>query len=227
MMKHDLPLTLYDLSELTGVEPRTLRSWVADGLLVAPDKSGRGATYPGINLYRAQVVKAWKGYKSMSEISRLFLTASDDQIREWAAGRRPEEREDRGSALDYLAKITPRAGSAAMGRPTASRRDLLPSDQSQPPSPQSGRFGSNTNHDLFSERTLDDLTALERLVLQLEQFLNGTFQKRVRGETWTRMAVTRDLELSVRGNLDPDELAQFERLAGQLRTILTGRMNHE
>lgn len=227
MMKHDLPLTLYELSERTGVEPRTLRSWVADGLLVAPDKSGRGATYPGINLYRAQVVKAWKGYKSMSEISRLFLTASDDQIRDWAAGRRPEEREDRGSALDYLAKITPRAGISAKGRPTSGSRDYLPSDQSQPPSPQPGRFGSTTDRGLFSEDSLGDLTALERLVLQLEQFLNGSFQKRVRGETWTRMAVTRDLELSVRGNLDPDELAQFERLAGQLRTILTGRINHE
>jgi DNA-binding transcriptional MerR regulator len=221
MMKQDHPLTLYELSERTGIEPRTLRSWVADGLLVAPDKSGRGATYPGINLYRAQVVKALKGRKSMSEISRLFLTASDEQVREWAAGRRPEDRQDRGSALDYLSRINARSGSVA--------KASLPLTDSQA-SRGAGSQGQGADRGPLLDRidrTSGEFTALEHLVLQLDQFLNGSFLRRVRGETWTRLAVTRDLELSVRGNLEPDEIEQFERLAGQLRAILTGRIKHE
>ncbi len=217
-MKHDHPLTLYELSERTGVESRTLRSWVSDGLLVAPDKSGRGATYPEINLYRALVVKALKGRKSMSEISRLFLTASDEQIREWAAGRRPEDRDDRGSALDYLSRINARSGAAAKASLPLPDRQASRGEGSQ---------WQGVDRGPLLDRTSGELTALERLVLQLDQFLNGSFLRRVRGETWTRLAVTRDLELSVRGNLEPDEIEQFERLAGQLRAILTGRIKHE
>ncbi len=208
-MKHDHPLTLDELSERSGVEPRTLRSWVADGLLVAPDKSGRGATYPGINLYRAQVVKALKGRKSMSEISRLFLTASDEQIREWATGRRPEDREDRGSALDYLSRVKARSGASVKASlPVTYREPSLSEDShGQGSEGRSWRNAPSADSGPLPDQIFDELTALERLVLQLDQFLNGSFLKRVKGETWTRLAVTRDLELSVRGNLEPDELA--------------------
>ena len=49
----DDDISLDDLSDLTGVERRTLRSWVADGLLSAPLKVGRGALYPRANVDRA------------------------------------------------------------------------------------------------------------------------------------------------------------------------------
>ncbi|MFD1807566.1 MerR family transcriptional regulator [Gemmobacter lanyuensis] len=41
MLEHDL--TLEELSQRTAIEPRTLRSWVSEGLLAPPLKAGRGA----------------------------------------------------------------------------------------------------------------------------------------------------------------------------------------
>lgn len=229
MMKHDHTLTLYELSERTGIEARTLRSWVADGLLIAPDKSGRGATYPGINLDRALVVRALKGQKSMGDIRRMFLTASDDQIRDWAAGRLPEDREDRGSALDYLSGLQARSGAPTKTSlpPLSSEAPGREDSQGWAAEKQIRRSRPGFDRGPQFDQSFGDLAALERLVIQLDQLLNGAFLKRVRGETWTRLSVTRDLELSVRGNLEPDELAQFEHLAGQLRSILTGRIKHE
>ena len=226
-MKHDHPLTLYELSERTGIEARTLRSWVADGLLVAPDKSGRGATYPGINLDRVKAVLALKGRKSMAEIARMFLTASDDQVRDWAAGRLPEDREERGSALDYLSRVHMRPDASAESSLLSSKAPRREDGQGWSPEKQlRGRHTGFERDSLFNQN-FGDLAALERLVRQLDQLLNGSLLKRVRGETWTRLSVTRDLELSVRGSLEPEELAQFELLASQLRSILTGRIKHE
>ena len=51
--------------------------------------------------------------------------------------------------------------------------------------------------------------------------------RRARGTIWTRISVTPDLEISVRGDLDPIERDIFEQLADQLRAILTGRTKHD
>ena len=79
-------LTLEELSERTGVEARTLRSWVSDGLLSPPLKGGRGARYPASNVDRALAVRALKDLHglSMSEIGRRFMMATEERIREWA-----------------------------------------------------------------------------------------------------------------------------------------------
>lgn len=215
MITPDNKISLYDLSEKTGVEARTLRSWIAADLLAGPDKAGRGALYPESNIDRALAVLALKEKHSMSEISRMFLTASDEQIQDWAAGRIPES-SGRSSTLDYIQSIRSRAPASA-----------------EKPSAKGGRDDDYSNKARMHPRMKNfdpasgDLAAIERLLLQLDQLVSGSFSKRVRGETWTRIGVTRDIELSVRGSLKPDELRQFEVLAGQLRTILTGRIKHE
>lgn len=208
-------ISLYDLSEKTGVEARTLRSWIAADLLAGPDKAGRGALYPESNIDRVQAVLALKEKYSISEISRMFLTASDELIQDWAAGRIPENSE-RNSPLDYIKSIRSRA----------------PKNTDMPSA--IGLLDGNYPHEMRTHHRMknsdsagEDLAAIERLLLQLDQLVNGSFAKRVRGETWTRMGVTRDIELSVRGTLRPDELRQFEILAGQLRTILTRRIKNE
>ena len=215
MMTPNPMISLYDLSEKTGVEARTLRSWIAADLLIAPIKGGRGALYPESNINRAHAVLALKGMYSMSEISRMFLTASEDQIQDWAAGRIPDNG-PRSSTLDYLGAVKAR---------TSPPKGKVPPEDARVPD-----FLTRTNasHSMKpTDPASGDLTALERLLVQLDHLVNGSFSKRVRGETWTRIGVTRDLELSVRGSLRPDELRQFEVLAGQLRTILTGRITHE
>lgn len=212
-------ISLFDLSEVTGVEARTLRSWVADGLLSPPDKAGRGAMYPATNIDRVRAVLALKGKHSMTEIASMFRTANAEQIRGWALGE-VEEGTTRSPLLDFTRAIKPQ---------------MMGTKGSEFGKPKSQVLSSASDDDPLTLSLMmkhpdvnpGELAALERLLLQLDQLVNGSFSKRVRGETWTRLAVTRDIELSIRGPLRPDELKQFELLAGQLRTILTGRISHE
>ena len=45
MATHSQPLTLAELAQATGVPGRTIRFYIARGLLPGPGKAGRGATY--------------------------------------------------------------------------------------------------------------------------------------------------------------------------------------
>jgi hypothetical protein len=44
-----------------------------------------------------------------------------------------------------------------------------------------------------------------------------------RSDEWIRIGITPDVELSVRGPLDPEQRARLERCAELMRDILTGR----
>jgi hypothetical protein len=86
--------------------------------------------------------------------------------------------------------------------------------------------GAEPAKQLSEERTAD-LANIERLILQLEKVLETPAPRRSRGSIWTRISVTPDLELSVRGDLEPRERILFEQLADQLRAILTGRARND
>ncbi|TCJ41282.1 helix-turn-helix domain-containing protein [Frankia sp. BMG5.11] len=209
-------LTLEELGKRTGVEPRTLRSWVSDGLLSPPLKSGRGARYPASNINRALAVLALKDIHglSMSEIGRRFMVAAEDQLLEWASERSPTSA-PRGSARDYLSRIQGRSTSPKSARRSTAASASSPFDHQPAPvplKPQSGPRGERSG----------GLANIERLILQLEQLLQSPIPRRSRGALWTRISVTPDLEFSVRGDLEPRERILFEQLADQFRAILTG-----
>lgn len=50
-------LTLQELSTETGVEPRTIRSYVEKGVIPGPDSLGRGARYSRETLDRLKVLQ--------------------------------------------------------------------------------------------------------------------------------------------------------------------------
>lgn len=219
--------TLEELSQRTGVEARTLRSWVSEGLLSPPLKQGRGARYPASNADRALAVRVLKDLHgfSFTEISRRFMMASDEEIRAWASEAGPIVK-TAGSARDYIKTIRER--SHASGK--QNRRDISGRDRAVPPPllPRQLRDASGPSR-VFEKggRREAELASLEKLIFQLEQALEAPAPRRSRGSIWTRIRITPDLELSVRGELDPAERVLFEQLADQLRAILTGRSKHD
>ena len=227
----NIELTLEELSERTGVEPRTLRSWVSEGLLSPPLKSGRGARYPASNADRALAVRALKDLHglSLSEIGRRFMMATEDQIREWALEAGPTTVSS-GSARDYLRRI--QAHSAAA---TPAQRSMefpgkkISSSASERPSPEQGfsKPSMQSYRMPRSEERQSELASIERLIFQLEKVLEAPAPRRARGAVWTRISVTPDLELSVRGDLEPRERVLFEQLADQFRAILIGRAKND
>lgn len=152
------------------------------------------------------------------------MMATEDQIREWALEAGPTTATS-GSARDYLRRIHTR--SPAEEPPLRSMELLekrLPSGASERPSfeRRSNKPPILSHRRARSDEHQAELASIERLILQLEQVLETPAPRRSRGAAWTRISVTPDLELSVRGDLEPRERVLFEQLADQFRAILTG-----
>ncbi len=218
-------ITLEELSERTGVEPRTLRSWISEGLLSPPSKSGRGATYPATNVERAKAVLTLKNSYGMTlaDIGRRFMTATEEQIEEWAEELLTATR-SRGSAREYLRNI-----EAQKKVPLAYKMAPIPRARSEGQHSEERRDLFGDKKPRFSERREakrlereESLASIEQLIVSLEELFEGPAPRRARGMIWNRISITPDLELSIRGKLEPRERALFEQLADQLRAILIG-----
>lgn len=234
MTEQDHPevgLSLEELSEISGVEPRTLRSWVSEGMLSPPLKPGRGAKYPSSNADRALAVKVLKEVHglSFSEIGRKFILESEDKIREWALEARsiPAVKD---SALNYLRRVELKnQANQPLQSPPVQRQ--LKSIESHTHANEISELtfsssNSTDNSDHFRGQSTVN-TAIEQLIMQLQEILGAPAPRRSRGSIWTRISVTPDLEISVRGEFQPQERVLFEQLADHFRIILTGGSNHD
>jgi len=213
-------ITLEDLSASTGVEPRTLRSWVSEGLLLPPLRSGRGAIYPRSNADRALAIRALKDIHglTLAKIGRLFLTASDEQIGKWAA----EAQRPQGSARDYLRALRKPGTRAPDESDERSALPLIATAYSMAPWPD--RSGEDRPPLLPpGAQGFPDLGRIEKLVALLQSLLAAPAPRRAQGTTWTRIEITPDLEIAVRGELTPSERHLFLQLADQLRALLNER----
>jgi DNA-binding transcriptional MerR regulator len=71
-------MTLAELSDASGVPARTLRFYIARGLLSGPAKAGRGATYTDDHLRRVEQIKKWQVEgRMLSEIGRELAGPPD------------------------------------------------------------------------------------------------------------------------------------------------------
>src|SRR4051812_26756812 len=75
-------LTLSDLARMTGTERRTIRSYIAEGLLRGPDTLGRNASYSRHHLDRLRAIRVLRDQDrlGLTEIRRQFLTLNDEGI---------------------------------------------------------------------------------------------------------------------------------------------------
>ena len=234
-------LSLEEISEATGVERRTLRSWVAEGLLAPPSKAGRGATYPASNVDRALAVRALQDVHGMqlAEIRKRLMLADEAQIRAWAAeGRTPQLR--LSSARDYLRSIDHGRTGRADPRDDHLRRlqDQRVAARHEPPEapwPGAGKKASEWQRSLDKEELWQrkkasvarDLAGIEALVVVLEASVRVPPGRRARGSEWVRIPITPDMELMVRGELAPPDRATLERVADLIRAILTGGISND
>jgi DNA-binding transcriptional MerR regulator len=81
--------TLEELAQKVGENPRTIRSWIAQGLLLGPDQRGRYARYSSAHLQR------------VLEIQRLKQAMPLDRVRQVLSGVSSPE-----SALSYIRSLS-------------------------------------------------------------------------------------------------------------------------
>jgi DNA-binding transcriptional MerR regulator len=97
--------TLNELANLAGVTPRTVRYYLAQGLLPAVGVAGPGAKYDDGHLARLRLIKRLqREHQPLAEIRRR-LEALDDQTI-LAVAAEPEPAPPAESALEYIRRVT-------------------------------------------------------------------------------------------------------------------------
>lgn len=191
--------SLAELADATGIEERTIRSYIERGLLAGAQTRGRGASYSREHLSRLLVVKSLRRARpniGLSEI-RIFLQ-----------GLSPEQ-------IDGLAtgsiSAAPRAFAAIATDENGSQDAAKEHSSEHTDEVDSVRF----------EQSATKLTGVERLLCLLRRVSGSTTTTSTsKVERWQRIAITPDIELSIRADFDSAALAAFTEVAGLLRNLL-------
>lgn len=193
--------TLQELADLTGMEPRTIRSYIERGLLSGPESLGRGARYSQSTLDRLRVIQLLRDAKrdvTLEQLRVVLQSLSPAQIAGMASGAIRI-----GALIDTDAGLDARAGM--------DNQDAL----SYLRTIRAAAGGPSGN-------TEGELSALAHAAEALTRLVGMASPSRgVRAEGWHRLALTPDIELHVRGQFGPEELAQFHRIGDALRVLLT------
>lgn len=205
--------TLQELAGETGVEPRTIRSYVEKGVIPGPETLGRGARYPRETLDRLKVLQLLRDANrdlSLDQIRVLLHSIGPSQARAIADG-----------TLRIGAVIDTDARTAGSSRTALDYLESIKSPTRKSRHEQAGEplwFAHAAEP--FSDAA--DLTVLEAAARALADLAGQSSASRsTRGETWYRIPLTPDIELSVRGEFAPEQLAQLHRIGDALRTLFT------
>lgn len=171
--------TLTELADLAGVTPRTVRYYLAQGLLPAVGAAGPGAKYNDAHLDRLRLIRRLQGeHQPLAAIRKELEGLDDDAIR--AATLAPAPPPQPGSALDYIRSLGQPTRPARLARSSGSllkRMDVpLPAmfseaPASPPPSPPLNRsqwdrvpLGPDVELHIRRPLTRSDAKRVDRLI---------------------------------------------------------------
>ncbi|HEY4189448.1 MAG TPA: MerR family transcriptional regulator [Candidatus Limnocylindrales bacterium] len=96
--------SLTELADLAGVTPRTVRYYLAQGLLPAVGQTGPGSKYEAGHLDRLRLIKRLQAeHLPLAEIRHRLEGLDRDAIRDLAGSPEPQPPPD--SAIDYLRTV--------------------------------------------------------------------------------------------------------------------------
>jgi DNA-binding transcriptional MerR regulator len=115
-MPDDERYSLTELADLAGVTPRTVRYYLAQGLLPAVGQTGPGSKYDAGHLARLRVIRRLQAeHLPLAEIRRRLETLDDGEIRELVGAGDPTPPTD--TALEYLRNVLGGAPAVRPSRP--------------------------------------------------------------------------------------------------------------
>jgi DNA-binding transcriptional MerR regulator len=210
----DDPYSIMDLSRLADVTPRTIRYYVAQGLLPAPESAGPATRYGDGHLVRLRLIRRLqRDHLPLAEI-RIRLERMRD--------------EDVQALLDATASVAP--DPARTGKETLSYVQALMAKAGVPPRVPDGTRESSVpymNPPARLTRSIPGAAALHALKPATGAPPAGFYMdasetiapRSVAGDrsTWERLVISADVELHVRRPLDRvankrvDQLARIAR----------------
>ncbi len=125
-MPDDERYSLTELADLAGVTPRTVRYYLAQGLLPAVGQTGPGSKYDNGHLARLRVIRRLQAeHLPLAEIRRRLETLDDREVRELVDAGEPPPPTD--TALEYLRTVLAGPPAVPPARPTMAAPALAPS----------------------------------------------------------------------------------------------------
>src|SRR5688572_6047462 len=130
--------TLTDLADLADVTPRTVRYYIAQGLLPTPSQLGPGARYGDRHLDRLRLIKVLqREHLPLAEIRARLEKMDDRQVAQLAQSA-PATTRPSGSAADYVRSVL--REPAPIESPRLAWRSIemqrtLPEPAAAPPAP--------------------------------------------------------------------------------------------
>ena len=191
--------TLADLCDAADVTPRTVRYYVAQGLLVAPSGAGPGARYGAAHLARLRLIRRLqREHLPLADIRRRLSAITDDEaiLRSQEVSAPPSE-----SALDYI-----RGALASRGMTKQASSLSLPSAPPGPPLPALHRMAAPIQPagDAPGVAETPAPYAAEPSVVRSQ---------------WERISLDPDVELHVRRPLSRTQSRAVERLVDIARHL--------
>lgn len=217
-MEAETRYSLNELAELTGVEVRTVRWYISEGLLRGPESMGRNAYYTDHHRKRLETIRTLKEvyHLPLKEIRRYVLMAGDEDIQIVPIGRSQMQarsfEEDETVLSD--GNLPPGIGRRARHVRERAQQDVL-GDEELAMRDQSTAYGFSVPVPTTEpmDKVLDSLRGLlgERRVA-----------RQARAEERYQIPITPEVGLYVNGPFSREQLARFEMLADILREMLLG-----
>jgi len=202
--------SLNDLSEATGIEPRTIRNYIERGLLPGADARGRGASYSLEHLHRLRTIQALRRARPNIQLNeiRLFLQKmSLQQISDFSSGTL---RATATALAETINEAEEPETLHAVGH-------FLHADQQA----DAARDEHAPLAEIAPQHPPEELTGPERLLQALRRIARpGPAVGSPRLDTWVRVPITNDVELAVRAELTAGQMPVFREVADLLRSLL-------
>lgn len=111
--------SLHDLADVADVTPRTIRYYIAQGLLPAASQVGPGARYTDRHLDRIRLIKLLqREHLPLAEIRSRLAKLDDRQVAELAQSK-ADSRLPSQSAVDYVRSVLDEPPRSYMSLPAA------------------------------------------------------------------------------------------------------------
>lgn len=200
-----------DLAGLAGSTPRTIRYYVAQGLLPPPGGVGAGAHYTDAHLARLRLIRRLqRQHQPLSEIRQRLASLGDQEVAALVADDAEAETPP-DSALEYLRTV--------LAGPPAGRASEAPATYSVPlaSAPAPAQLSRALRPRRWIGMPSDSPRALPAMPdTVVEPEAAGTELR----SQWDRIAITPNIEIHVRRPLGRLENKRVERLITIARQLL-------
>jgi DNA-binding transcriptional MerR regulator len=222
-VSEDERYSLTELADLAGVTPRTVRYYLAQGLLPAVGQSGPGAKYDDRHLARLRLIRRLQAeHLPLAEIRRRLDGLSEGDIRELAGSTEPEAPGD--SALEYLRGVLagppgvkPRRAPDLGVRIPPPTRALGVRDAPVAAS----RYEPGSVPEFTPPGVADESTLYASPPMVPPSFLPSIPEPApMERSQWDRLALSPDVELHIRRPLGRSQQKQVDRLVAIARELL-------